>query len=34
VPADLPAGSDPVLDRALDTLDASAMAPWVNLRAA
>jgi carboxyl-terminal processing protease len=34
VPTDLPAGSDPVLDKALDTLDASAMAPWVNLRAA
>jgi hypothetical protein len=34
VPTDLPAGSDPVLDKALDVLDASALAPWVNLMAA
>ena len=34
VPADLPAGSDPVLDKALEVLDASAMAPWATLRAA
>lgn len=34
VPADLPAGSDPVLDRALEVLDATAMAPWAALRAA
>ena len=34
VPTDLPAGSDPVLDKALDVLDASAMAPWADLRAA
>jgi carboxyl-terminal processing protease len=34
VPTDLPAGSDPVLDKALDVLGASAMAPWANLRAA
>ena len=34
VPADLPAGSDPVLDKALEVLGASAMAPWATLRAA
>ena len=34
VPANLPAGSDPVLDKALQVLGASAMAPWADLRAA
>jgi carboxyl-terminal processing protease len=34
VPTDLPAGSDPVLDKALDVLDASALAPWAKLMAA
>jgi carboxyl-terminal processing protease len=34
VPTDLPAGSDPVLDKALEVLGASAMAPWGMLRAA
>jgi len=34
VPTDLPAGSDPVLDKALDVLDVSALAPWANLMAA
>jgi carboxyl-terminal processing protease len=34
VPADLPAGSDPVLDKALEVLGAAAMAPWAALRAA
>ena len=34
VPTDLPAGSDPVLDKALDVLDASALAPWANRMAA
>jgi len=34
VPTDLPAGSDPVLDKALEVLGASAMAPWADLRAA
>jgi carboxyl-terminal processing protease len=34
VPTDLPPGSDPVLDKALDVLGATAMAPWANLRAA
>ena len=35
VPADLPAGSDPVLDKALEVLGApAAMAPWATLRAA
>jgi carboxyl-terminal processing protease len=34
VPTDLPAGSDPVLDKALDTIGASAVAPWASLRAA
>jgi carboxyl-terminal processing protease len=34
VPTDLPAGSDPVLDKALQVLAAGAMAPWADLRAA
>jgi carboxyl-terminal processing protease len=34
VPTELPAGSDPVLDKALQVLDAGAMAPWADLRAA
>ncbi len=34
VPTNLPAGSDPVLDKALQVLGASAMAPWADLRAA
>ena len=34
VPTDLPSGSDPVLDKALEELGASAMAPWAALRAA
>ena len=34
VPTDLPAGSDPVLDKALDVLGATAIAPWADLRAA
>ena len=34
VPTDLPAGSDPVLDKALQVLGATAMAPWADLRAA
>jgi carboxyl-terminal processing protease len=34
VPTDLPAGQDPVLDKALEVLGASAMAPWAALRAA
>jgi len=34
VPTDLPAGSDPVLDKALAVLGAGAMAPWADLRAA
>ena len=34
VPANLPAGSDPVLDKALEVLGATAMAPWADLRAA
>jgi C-terminal processing protease CtpA/Prc len=34
VPTDLPAGSDPVLDKALEVLGAAAMAPWADLRAA
>jgi carboxyl-terminal processing protease len=34
VPTDLPAGSDPVLDKALEVLGASATAPWADLRAA
>jgi len=34
VPTDLPAGSDPVLDKALEVLGATAMAPWADLRAA
>ena len=35
VPANLPAGSDPVLDKALDVLGAAAaIAPWATLRAA
>jgi carboxyl-terminal processing protease len=34
VPADLSAGSDPVLDKALEVLGAGAMAPWATLRAA
>jgi len=34
VPTDLPPGSDPVLDKALAVLGATAMAPWADLRAA
>jgi carboxyl-terminal processing protease len=34
VPTNLPPGSDPVLDKALDVLGATAMAPWADLRAA
>jgi carboxyl-terminal processing protease len=34
VPTDVPPGTDPVLDKALEILDASAMAPWAGLRAA
>jgi carboxyl-terminal processing protease len=34
VPTNLPGGSDPVLDKALEVLGASAMAPWADLRAA
>jgi carboxyl-terminal processing protease len=34
VPADLPAGSDPVLDKALDVLEATSLAPSALLRAA
>ena len=34
VPTDLPAGSDPVLDKALEVLGATAMATWAELRAA
>ena len=34
VPTNLPAGSDLVLDKALEVLGASAMSPWADLRAA
>ena len=34
VPPDLPEGSDPVLDEALEVLGASAAAPWSSIRAA
>jgi carboxyl-terminal processing protease len=34
IPTDLPADSDPVLDKALEVLGASAMTPWAMLRAA
>jgi carboxyl-terminal processing protease len=34
VPPDLPAGSDPVLDKALESLGAAALAPWQLQRAA
>jgi carboxyl-terminal processing protease len=34
VPTDLPPGRDPVLDKALDVLGATALAPWADLRAA
>jgi carboxyl-terminal processing protease len=34
VPADLPPGTDPVLDKALEVLGATAVAPWAALEAA